>query len=164
MATPNITPYYVPAINTPTPYSQKKIIPPSRIPQRGWKPPRQKKDLKTPDGLINSPIINEVLSYEPHVVVSDNQKYQIEKAQTNYILEQEHEARKFFLKTVLCPPRSLEMPEVPQVEQILSFSVHHDDIPKNITGPIFSIKELDTIPSITVDDDAVLMRQIRDNR
>ena len=137
----------------------------SKIPPRGYRPPRKPKDFSTFDKSswpTNIPLLNEMAENDPRVIWPDNPRAQSdEKALTEkYIkadIERYHKLRMDFFAQITKPPSELPMPKDPVLPQISEFSIHKDVVYPPVSGPIFSVKQLDEIPSFTQDDQEILM-------
>jgi hypothetical protein len=63
------------------------------------------------------------------------------------------------LSSLVRPPDSLEIPPDPK---ITSFTIteHRDFYGDAVTGQVFSVKELDSVPAIAADEEAVVMSAV----
>lgn len=147
----------------------------SKIPPRGYREPRKPKRF---DGTThanypqNVPILNELVANEPRVAESgrnrplpdtseekERMKKSVEK-KTQAELQRMHRLRIDFFRGVTSPPESLPMPEDPTIEPISGVSIHRDPVPSAASVAVFAVKELQEIPSIVQDDDAVMMHAV----
>ena len=155
-----------------TPMPQQKKLPPSKIHPRGWRPRRPPDPLENivsfpADSKGTSPVLNELLSNDLGIHANDMQKSLFDKKtlrQVNNIYLQnaekiEHNDRVTFFQNLISPPEALEMPEDPQLPQLPTISLHKERTPIQITGSVFSKKELDSIPMISNEENALTMRQ-----
>ncbi|KAH0787362.1 hypothetical protein GPJ56_008714 [Histomonas meleagridis] len=149
-------------IYQPTPPKQ---YPPSSIPPRGWRPLRnpislpQNNTEKTP----SSPVLNEMLTFEPHLPVVEQLRAAAEKNLIKNQLAIEHQERIDFFKAIVTPPDTLEIPSDPVIEQMQPISIHCDPLTQEFTGTMFSVKETEpTQPTSDVQEDEVVsMRLIK---
>ncbi|OHT11089.1 hypothetical protein TRFO_04027 [Tritrichomonas foetus] len=152
------------------PIPQQKKLPPSKINPRGWRPYRTPKGLNQNAQPVengpNSPVLNEMLSNELNVHSNEqhrlsNDRKQVKNLNNLYISncnEREHQARLEFFKNLIHPPSQLDIPEDPTIPALPALSLHKENTAMPITGSVFSIKEMDSIPLITNDDNAYTMR------
>jgi hypothetical protein len=148
-------------------YSQqppKKVYPPSKIPPRGWRrlrKPKEFKNARIADYPQNAPVLNEMLAYDPHIIPSEAHRTALEKKVIRHEVERHRSMMLKFFDGLINPPDSIETPEDPVIEQLSSFSLHRTENPEAITGPIFSVKELDSVPVFAQDEEPVVMRASR---
>ena len=138
----------------------------SKIPPRGYRPLRKPKEYK--GGALNYPknvpILNELAANEPRV--GDNQRgahddrVMAEKLAQAEISRQ-HQRRIDFFSSVTNPPESLPMPDTPTIEAISGVSIHRDAVPGAVSGVVFSVKEMQEIPAIAQEDEAVMMHNVQ---
>ena len=149
---------------------RSKVMPPSQIHPRGWRPYRKPNDFTQAqanpvENGPNSPVLNEILSNELNVHSNEqrrlfNDKKKLRKQNKKIITtmnEIEHEDLITFFNNLVSPPEQLSIPEDPVTVIQSSLSIHKEQSPIPITGSIFSIREMDSIPVISNEDNSYQM-------
>lgn len=149
---------------------RSKVTPPSQIHPRGWRPYRKPNDFTQAqanpvENGPNSPVLNEILSNELNVHSNEqrrlfNDKKKLRKQNKKIITtmnEIEHEDLITFFNNLVSPPKQLSIPEDPVIVIQSSLSIHKEQSPIPITGSIFSIREMDSIPVISNEDNSYQM-------
>lgn len=164
----NIPPFKIP-ITEHAP-QRSKITTQSKIHPRGWRPYRKPNDFKQNqvnpvENGPNSPVLNEILSNELNIHSNEqrrlfNDKEKLKKQNKKLIVtmnEIEHQDRITFFDNLVSPPKQLSIPEDPVITSQSSLSIHKEQVPIPITGSIFTIKEMDSIPVISNEDNSYQM-------
>ena len=141
----------------------QKQYPPSKIPPRGWRPLRKPIDLSQNnfEKSSSSPILNEILTFEPHVPVGEQFRIVAEKNMIDNQLSNQHQERVEFFKSIVSPPESLGIPSDPVIEPMQTISVHCDPSPQEFTGTMFSVKEIESTQGISeVQEDGVVTMRV----
>ena len=141
----------------------QKQYPPSKIPPRGWRPLRKPIDfsINNSEKSSSSPVLNEMLAFEPHVPIGEQFRIIAEKRMIENQLSNQHQERINFFKSIVSPPKTLELPNDPVIEQMQPISIHCDPSPQEFTGTMFSVKEIESAQMLTQDDGVVTMRVIQ---
>lgn len=129
-------PNYIP------PKQQPKPIPPSKLMPRGYRKPRQPKEIPPVEVSenFNFPTLNEMMAFCPKPVPTESQKvHDTHKMIENY-KNHHKEILDDFLQGLTHTPSELPMPACPNVEQSTVFIPHYDQ-PAFIDGVYFSIQE-----------------------
>jgi hypothetical protein len=71
-----------------------------------------------------------------------------------------HSLRLMFLSSIVNPPDSLPMPPYPEIKPFEVIE-HRDVVNPVIPGAIFGVRELDSVPDIAADEDAVVMVSVQ---
>ena len=140
---------------------QKPPMIPSTIPSRGWRPLREpiKFQFDKKKAEHNSPLINEMLTFKPHVSVPDQCRIAMEKKMIDRQQEVEKRRRDEFFKSIVGKVDKLEMPEDPEIRKIEQVSIHCDPVARELGGS-FSIKKVES-QTINQDDNVVKMKVIQ---
>jgi hypothetical protein len=64
------------------------------------------------------------------------------------------------LAALVHPPDELLFPDFPEIERI-SFMRHRDPQPHQISGPVFAVTEVDSVPAVERDDSAETMSLVQ---
>jgi hypothetical protein len=137
--------------------TQKKPFAQSTIPPRGSRPLRKPKDSRPQStNPVNAPVLNEMLASAPHVPLLDAQRQANDRKLVQQEIARMHSLRMLFVSSVVSPPDSLAMPAFPEIRP-LEVTEHRDPAPPPAPGAIFAIRELESVPDIAPDEDAVLM-------
>jgi hypothetical protein len=99
--------------------------------------------------------------HDPYVVLNDQQRAMLDKKATQKAANRDHEFRVNFVMSLLDPPDELELPPDPEIPPLEAFTLHRDVVPRPISGPVLSWKQMDSIPAIVPDDDAELMTPVQ---
>ncbi|KAK8870459.1 hypothetical protein M9Y10_008341 [Tritrichomonas musculus] len=165
----------IPFVKIPTPITDQlaqrnKTTTPSKIHPRGWRPYRKPNEFRQSQAQPiengpNSPVLNEILSNELNVSSNEqrhvfNDPKRLRKQNKKLIAkmdEIEHQDLMFFFNNLTNPPKQLSIPEDPIITSQSSLSIHKEVVPIPITGSAFSIKEMDSIPVISNEDNSYQM-------
>ena len=134
----------------------------SKIPPRGYRPPRKPKKYEgTLNYPKNVPILNELAANEPRLGENQRDDRVLTEKLAQAEISRQHQRRIDFFSSVTNPPESLPMPDTPTIDAISGVSIHRDPVPGAVSGVVFSVKEMQEIPAIAQEDEAVMMHTVQ---
>jgi hypothetical protein len=104
-------------------------------------------------------VLNELLSSEPRLTLPDSQRQANDRRMAQNEIARMHTLRMMFLSSLVHPPDALEMPPDPEIKPF-AMSEHPEPAGEAIAGPIFSVKEIESMGAIATDEDAVVMTSV----
>ena len=124
---------------------QMRQVPPSKIPPRGYRRPRQPKDIPIiPSDFsdnFNSPTLNEMMAFDTHPSPTNVQKMNFVNKKEEIYKKNHEEASNAFFSGITRPQSELPLPELPRIHPSTVFTPHYDQ-PSFIDGLYFSVQEV----------------------
>ena len=116
-------------------------LPPSKIPPRGYRKPRQPKDIppiQVSDDF-NFPTLNEMMAFDTRPVASEIQKmHHVHNLEVTSKANHKKASEDFFQGTTR-PTNDLPMPDLPSIQESTVFILHYDQR-SYIEGLYFSVQ------------------------